>query len=111
MSELGERYELSLAHLALGLFYERALFWGEHIVRINDAAGLNEHAILLFCKRNKISLLNVEGFEHFPRNDHLAPLAHAADPRGVSITMISRRPHTCPTAKKTSGTRSTPPRR
>jgi hypothetical protein len=80
MSELGERDEFSLAHLALGLFHESALFAGEYIVGINHASGLDEHAILLFRERNKIPLLDVEGFEHVSRNDHLAPPAHAADP-------------------------------
>jgi hypothetical protein len=80
MSELGECDELSLAHFSLGLLHERALFTGEHIVRINHAAGLDEHAILLFRKRNKIPLLDIEGFEHLSRNDHLAPLPHATDP-------------------------------
>lgn len=80
MSELGERDELSLAHLSLGLFHESALCRREYVVRANYAAGLDKHAILLFCERNKIPLLNIQGFEHFPRNDHLATLANAADP-------------------------------
>jgi hypothetical protein len=80
MSELGERDELSPAHLPFGLFHESALFGGEHIVGINHASGLDEHAILLFCEYNKIPLLDVEGFEHLPRNDHLAPLPHAPYP-------------------------------
>jgi hypothetical protein len=50
------------------------------VVRINDAPRLDEHAILLLGERHEIPLLNVEGFEHLPRNDHLAPLAHATDP-------------------------------
>jgi hypothetical protein len=80
MPELGERDEFSLAHLAFGLLHERALFGGEYIVRINYASRLDEHAILLFCEGNEIPLLDVEGFEHIPRNDHLTPLAHATDP-------------------------------
>jgi addiction module RelB/DinJ family antitoxin len=80
MSEFGECNELSLAHLALGLFHQSALFGGEHIVGINHASGFDEYAILLFRERNKIPLLDVQGFEHMPRNDHLAPLAHAANP-------------------------------
>jgi len=80
MSELGERDEFSLAHFPFGLLHERALFGGKHIVRIDRAAGLDEHAILLLREGNKIPHLDIEGFEHVPRNDHLAPLAHAADP-------------------------------
>jgi hypothetical protein len=42
--------------------------------------GLDEHAILLLGECHIIPLLDVEGFEHFPRNDHLAPSAYASDP-------------------------------
>jgi hypothetical protein len=80
MSKLGERDELSLAHLPFGLFHERALCRAEYIIRINHAPGFDEYAILLFREGDKISFSDVEGFEHMPRNDYLAPLAHAADP-------------------------------
>jgi hypothetical protein len=80
MPELGERDELSLAYLPFGLFYESAFFGREYVVRINHAAGLDEYAILLLGECNKIPFLDVEGFEHLPRNDDLAPLADAADP-------------------------------
>jgi len=75
MSKLRERDELSLAHLPFGLFHESALFRREYVVRINHAAGLDEHAVLLLGECHKIPLLDVEGFEHLPRNDDLAPLA------------------------------------
>ena len=80
MSELGERNELSLAHFPFGLLYESALFGGEHVLRINHPSWLDKHAVLLFCERHKIPFLDVEGFEHLPRNDDLAPLAHATNP-------------------------------
>jgi hypothetical protein len=80
MSELGERDELSLAHLSFGLLHESALFRGEYVVRVNHAFGLDEHAILLLSECHKVPLLEVEGFEHLPWNHHLAPLANAADP-------------------------------
>jgi hypothetical protein len=80
MPELGECDELSLAHLPFGLFHERALFRGDYVIRINHAPGFDEHAILLFREGDKISFSDIEGFEHMPRNDYLAPLAHAADP-------------------------------
>lgn len=83
MSELGERYKLSLAHLPFGLFHQSALFGSEHVVRIGHAPRLDEHAILLFGERHKIPFLDVQGFEHLPRNDHLAPLAYATDPLSV----------------------------
>jgi len=79
MSELGERDELSLAHLPFGLFHESALFRREYIGRVNHTPGFDEHAILLFRERHKISLVDVQGFEHLPRNHHLAPLANTAD--------------------------------
>jgi hypothetical protein len=79
MPELGEAHELSLAHLAFGLLHESALFGGEDVVRINTTPGLDEHAALLLSERHKIPLLEVEGFKHLPRNNHLAPLAHTAD--------------------------------
>jgi len=77
---LGEAHEFSLAHLSFGLLHKSALFGGECIVRVNHAPGLDEHAVLRWSERDKIALLDVEGFEHFPRNHHLAPLANAADP-------------------------------
>jgi hypothetical protein len=80
MSELGERNKFSLPHLAFGLFHERAVFGGKYIIRINYASRLDEHAILLLREGNEIPLLDIEGFEHLTRNDHLAPLAHATDP-------------------------------
>jgi hypothetical protein len=80
MPELGEAHELSLAHLAFGFLYESALFGGEYVVSINHTPGLDEHAALLLGERHKIPLLDVEGFEHLPRDNHLAPLAHTADP-------------------------------
>jgi hypothetical protein len=39
ISEFGERDELSLAHLALRLFHQSALFWGEHIVGISHGSA------------------------------------------------------------------------
>src|ERR1022692_5324905 len=80
ISELGDRDELSLAQLPFAFLHESALFGGEDIVRINHAAGLDEHAILLFGERHKIPFANIQSFEHLARDDHLAPLAHAADP-------------------------------
>jgi hypothetical protein len=80
MPELGERDELSRAHLSFGLLDESALFGGEDIIGINYAPRLNEHAIFFLGERDIIPLLDVEGFEHLPRNDHLAPLANATDP-------------------------------
>jgi len=80
MAELGERDELSLTHFSFGLLHESALFGGEHVVRIDHTPGLDEHAVLLFGECHKIALLDVEGFDHFPWNDHLAPLADAANP-------------------------------
>ena len=75
-----EGYEFPLAHLSFGLLHESALFRGEHVVRINHAFGLDEHAILLLSECHKVPFLEVEGFEHLPWNHHLAPLANAADP-------------------------------
>jgi hypothetical protein len=46
MSELGERDELSLAHLPSGLSHESALFGGEYVIGIDHTPGLDEHAIL-----------------------------------------------------------------
>jgi len=80
MSELGEGDELSLAHLSFGILHESALFGGEYVIGINQAPRLDEHAILRLSECNKIPLLDVKGFEHLPRNHHLAPLANAADP-------------------------------
>jgi hypothetical protein len=80
MAKLGEAHELSLAHLSFGLLHESALFGGEYVIRINHAPGLDEHTVLLLSECHKIPLLDVEGFEHLPRNHHLAPLANAADP-------------------------------
>jgi hypothetical protein len=80
MPELGEGYELSLAHLSFGLLHESALFGCEYVIGINHAPGLDEHAIAPLSKCHKIPLLDVKGFEHFPRNDDLAPMAYAADP-------------------------------
>ena len=82
MSELGERDELPLAHLSVSLLDESALFGSEHVVRINHAPGLDEHTVLLLGECHKIPLMDVEGFEHLPRNDHLPPLAYAADALG-----------------------------
>ena len=80
MPELGERDELPLAHLSFSLLHESTLFGGEHVVGINHAPGLDEHAVLLFGECHKIPLMDVEGFEHLPRDDHLPPLAYPADP-------------------------------
>ena len=80
MAKLGEAHEFSLAHLPFGLLHENALFGGEYIVRINHAPGLDEHTVLGLSERHKITLPNVKGFEHLPRNHHLAPLANTADP-------------------------------
>jgi hypothetical protein len=80
MSQLGEGDEFSLVHLSFGFLHEGTLFWGEDVIGINQTLRLDEHPVLLFGECHKIPLLEVEGFEHIPRNDHLAPLAHAADP-------------------------------
>jgi hypothetical protein len=80
MSELGEGHELSLAHLSFGFLHESAFFGGEHVIGINHAPGFDEHAVLRLSERYKIALPDVKGFEHIPRNHHLAPLANAADP-------------------------------
>jgi len=80
MSELGEGDELSLPHLSFGLLHESALVGGEDVIGINHAPRPDEHAILRLSECHKIPLLDVEGFEHLPRNHHLAPLANAADP-------------------------------
>ena len=78
--ELGERYKLSFAHLSCGRLYESALFGGEYVVGINHAFGLDERAILPLSESYKIPRLDMEAFEHLAGNDHLAPLAHAANP-------------------------------
>ena len=80
MPESSERDELSPAHLSFGLLHESALFWGEYVIRVNHSSGLDEHPILRLSECHKIPLPNVEGFEHLPRNDHLAALAHATYP-------------------------------
>jgi hypothetical protein len=80
MAKLGEAHEFSLAHLPFGLLHERALFGSEYVIGINHAPRLDEHAVLRLSERYKIALPDVKGFEHIPRNHHLAPLANAADP-------------------------------
>ena len=80
MSELGEGDELSVAHLSLRFLHQSALFGGEHVVRVNYLPRLDEHAVLGLSECHKISLLDIEDFEHVPRNHHLAPLADATDP-------------------------------
>src|ERR1017187_8333713 len=80
MSELGEGDELSLAHFSFGLLHQSALFGGERVIGMDHAPGLDEHAVPVLGERHEIPLLDVEGFEHLPRNHHLAPLPHAADP-------------------------------
>jgi hypothetical protein len=78
MPQLGEGNEFSLAHLSFGLLDQSALFGGEDIIRINRTFGLDEHAVLLAGERHEVPLLEVKGFEHQPRNNHLSPLAHAS---------------------------------
>ena len=79
MEELGKTHELPLAHLSFGLFHESAFFGGEYVAGINHAPGLDEHAVLRLSECHKISLPDVEGFEHLAWNHHLAPLANTAD--------------------------------
>jgi len=69
-----------LARLFETLAQSFRLSRGEHVVGVDNPLGLDEHAILLLSERHKIPLSDVEGFEHLPWNDHLAPLAHAAYP-------------------------------
>jgi hypothetical protein len=47
MSELSEGNELSRAYFSVGLLHESALFACEHVIGINHAPGLDEHAVLL----------------------------------------------------------------
>ena len=73
---------LRLAAFELGFAapYDLRLGGSESVVGINQAFGLDEHAVLPLGERHKVPLPDVQGFEHLARNDHLTPLAHAADP-------------------------------
>ena len=68
----------------LGLFFGVSHFhrfsWSERIIGINLAFRLDEDAVLLFGKCNKVPFLEIEGCKHLFGDDDLASLAHASDP-------------------------------
>jgi hypothetical protein len=80
MFDFGPRPRLPLARLFETLAQSFRLGRGEHVVGVDNPLGLHEHAILLLSERHQIPLPDVEGFEHLPWNDYLAPLAYSPYP-------------------------------
>src|SRR6266704_331529 len=80
MFDLGPRPGFPLADLFESVPYFLRFGRSEHVVGINHALGLDEHAIVLLAKRHEVSLPKLHGFKHFTRDDHLAALPHPANP-------------------------------
>src|SRR5438132_4201168 len=80
MFDLGQGFRLFLVDLLKSVPYLLGFRRRQHVVGIYDALRLDEHAVGLFTKRHEVPLLELEGFEDFPRDDHLAALSHAPDP-------------------------------
>src|SRR5882762_7955345 len=80
MFDLGQGFRLSLPDLLKSVPDLLGFRRREHVAGIYHALRFDEHAVGLFAERHEVPLLELEGFEHFPRNDHLAALPHASDP-------------------------------
>jgi hypothetical protein len=52
----------------------------EHVMGIHQALRLDEHDVGLLAERHEVALVKFEGFEHIPRDNHLAALPHASNP-------------------------------
>jgi hypothetical protein len=80
MLHLAPRFGFSLASLFQCVPDLSGLGGCEHVVGIYQAPWPDEYAAGVPAERHEIAFLKVHAFEEFARDDHLAPLADAADP-------------------------------
>ena len=52
----------------------------QNIVGIDQSLRFNEHAVGSCAERDKITLMDIQGFKHVARNHYLSALPHASDP-------------------------------
>src|SRR5271157_4926978 len=61
----------------------------EHVVGVDNPPGLHEHTVTVLCERHEIPFAHVKVIENLAGNDHLAPLANAADRFPHGCTCLS----------------------
>ena len=73
------RFRLPAFELRFAAANDLRFFGREHVVGVNQALWLQEHAVILLGERHKVALAHLELLENLAGDDDLAPLADPPD--------------------------------